>query len=82
MTNYSRNDRSRDDFADRHARLLLQQLDPDSVLFVYGDSDTGPIGYLHVIEGVRPDVTVYNMQGLVFRNRLLPALSPMLSSSR
>jgi len=75
MTNYSRNDRSRDDFADRHARLLLQQLDPDAVLFVHGDSDTGPVGYLHVIEGVRPDVTLYNTQGLVFRNRLLPALS-------
>jgi tetratricopeptide (TPR) repeat protein len=81
MTNYSRNDRSRDNFADRHARLLLQQLDPDAVLFVYGDSDTGPVGYLHVIDGVRPDVTVYNMQGLVFRNRLLPALSSPLRRS-
>jgi hypothetical protein len=69
------NDRSGDDFADRHARLLLQLLEPESDLLLYGDSDTGPVGYLHVVEGVRPDVTLYNLQGLVFNNRLMPALA-------
>lgn len=69
------NDRSQDRFAEEHARLLLNLVEPDAVLLLYGDTDTGPVGYLHEVEGVRPDVTLYNLQGLVFRNRLLPALS-------
>ena len=75
IRNWDVNDRARDAFADRHARLLLELLEPDAVFFAYGDSDTGPLGYLHLIEGVRPDVTLYNIQGLVFSNRVAPALS-------
>jgi hypothetical protein len=73
--NWSVNDRSRDDFADRHARLLFELADRDTALLAYGDSDTGPLGYLHIVEGLRPDLTLYSLQGLVFSNRLMPALS-------
>lgn len=69
------NDRARDRFAEEHARLLLDLVEPNGVLFVYGDTDTGPVGYLHEVVGVRPDVSLFNLQGLVFRNRLMPALS-------
>lgn len=75
LTNWPVNNRSRDNFADRHARLLMKLVEPESALLLYGDTDTGPVGYLHVVEGLRPDVSLYNLQGLVFHNRIAPALS-------
>jgi hypothetical protein len=83
VSNWTVNNRSHDTFADRHARLLLELVEPGGVLFVYADSDTGPVGYLHLVEGLRSDVAVYNLQGLVFSNRLLPALaSPKVRTER
>jgi hypothetical protein len=67
------NDRRDDTWARDYASTVLASLDADAVLFVHNDFDTGPIGYLHFGEGVRPDVEVYNDQGLVFGNRLFPA---------
>jgi tetratricopeptide (TPR) repeat protein len=75
ITNWSRNDRSRDTFADRYGRTVLDLVERDAVLLLYADSDTGPIGYLHTVEGLRPDLTLYNLQGLVFRSRIVPALA-------
>jgi len=49
--NWSANDRSEDRFADTHGRMLLESLAPDAVLFVYGDAETGPLGYLNRVEG-------------------------------
>lgn len=73
----ARIDVRRDDtWARDYARAVLEGLEPDAVLLVHGDSDTGPIGYLHHVEGVRPDVQLYNDQGLVFRNRLFRAWEP------
>src|SRR5207253_841076 len=41
-----------------------------AALFVHGDDDSFPIGYMNRVEGFRPDVTLYNDEGLLFRNRL------------
>jgi tetratricopeptide (TPR) repeat protein len=59
-------------FARDYARTVLDSLAPDAVLFLHGDMDTFPIAYEHLAEGVRPDVTLYNDQGLLFENRLFP----------
>ena len=64
------NDRSGSDFAERHAEMVFDLLPPDAVLFGYGDAAIGPLGYYRYVEGRRPDVALYSLQGLVFANRL------------
>jgi len=67
------NDRSDSDFAERHAQLVLDLLPRDAVLFGWGDY-SGPVGYYRYVEERRPDVTMYNLQGFVFANRLFDPL--------
>ena len=55
--NLEANNRSRDQFAETNARMVFEELEPDAVLFVYGDSETGPLGYFHFAEGLRKDIT-------------------------
>ena len=63
------NDRSGSDFAEWYAAVVFDLLPPDAALFVFGD-DTGPLGYYRYVEERRPDVSMYNVQGFVFDNRL------------
>jgi hypothetical protein len=60
------------------ASFKLASLERNADLFTFDDLDV-PVGYLHFVENVRADVTVYNDQGLVFGNRLY---SPLLPDSR
>ena len=69
------NDRSDSDFAERNVEVVFDLLPADAVLFVYGDA-MAPFGYYRYVEGRRPDITMYSLQGLVFRNRLVDPLAP------
>ena len=69
------NDRSDSDFAEHYADMQLDILPEDAVLFVFGDA-TGPIGYYQYIENRRPDVALYNLQGLVYGKRLYDPFLP------
>ena len=73
--NVEANARQDDTWADDYGRAILESLPPDTILLVHGDIDTGAIGYLHHIEGVRPDVTLTNSLGLVFTPRLFSVLT-------
>ena len=53
-------------WAETHARAVLDLLPPAAVLVVSGDTDTGALGCVHRVLGVRPDVTVVHATGLVF----------------
>jgi hypothetical protein len=64
------NVRARDDWASRYGAALLAVPQRDAVLFADGDSVAGPAGYLHLVEGARPDLTLYSGWGVVFGNRL------------
>lgn len=64
-------------FAGDYARAMLNNLERDAILFVHADTDSAPVGCLHYVEGVRPDVDVYNTQGLIFNNRLFHPLRPL-----
>ena len=75
LQNLSKNDLSADNFAEQHAELIFQLLSENSVFFVYGDSETGPLGYYHYVEERRPDLELFSLQGLVYGNRLFPARS-------
>jgi hypothetical protein len=70
FSNLAQNDRRNDRWADRFARLVLESLPNDAILFVAPDPDAFPIAYLNLVEGVRPDVTLMSPFGLVFGNRL------------
>lgn len=69
------NNRSDSDFAKQYADMVLDTLPEGAVLFVFGDFGTSSIGYYHHIEKRRPDVALYSIQGLLFRNRLYSRLS-------
>lgn len=73
VTNLRALDRSGYSFAEDYARTVLESLEPDAILVTYGDLETQPIGYLHLVAGVRPDVDLYQGQGLSFANRLFHA---------
>ena len=66
------NDRAGADFAERYAETVFDLLPQDAVLIVHGDA-SGPLGYYRYVEQRRPDVTLYNLQGLVFGDRLYDA---------
>jgi hypothetical protein len=62
------------DWAAKYAHAVLRALPPNANLFVSGDLDVAPIGYFHIIEGERPDITMYQWKGLVLGNRLFHPL--------
>jgi hypothetical protein len=70
LSGWGVNDRRDDTWARDYATAVLKSADEGAILFVHGDDDAFPIGYMNKVEGLRPDVTLYNDQGLAFRNRL------------
>ncbi len=76
-SHWQANDRADNDFAERYNEMVLDLVLEDGVLFVFGDP-TGHIGYDRFVENRRPDVTLYNLQGLVFGTRLV---SPFMSAA-
>lgn len=76
------NDRHDDTWAADYARATLGAMAPGAVAFVHADVDTGPVAYLHLVEGVRPDVTLYNSQGFVLPTRAAPPWSDVPTLAR
>lgn len=70
FANLGDNYRRADDWAETYAQIILNSVETNAVIFTYGDFTVGPLGYLNLVKGVRPDVSIYNTQGLVFNNRL------------
>jgi len=69
LLNMRTNYRAEDDWAEVYAKVVLNTLEPDSVLFTDGDLDMNPLGYFNRIEGVRTDITLYSNKGICFSNR-------------
>jgi hypothetical protein len=57
----------------RFARAILAALPENAVVFGQGDPDLVPMAYFHIIENVRPDITLYHPKGLMLANRLFHA---------
>jgi 4-amino-4-deoxy-L-arabinose transferase-like glycosyltransferase len=70
LTNFGSQDRRQEHLSDAYGRTVLGLLPADAVLFVGGDNELGPIGYLHLVEGVRPDIELRAGNDLLFANRL------------
>ena len=79
QANWQVNDRSASDFGQLQAEAILDGLPRDAILMVHSDANTGVLGYYQFVEQRRPDVTLMNVQGLVYGNRLI---SPLESARR
>ncbi len=71
FTNYQANDRRTPGWPEHYGRQLLASLPENAVYFAADDLEVGVLGYLHLIEDIRPDVELRNPQNLLFRNRLI-----------
>ena len=60
---YEESDRSENWVADRYGRDLLADLPEGAILITEGDDAAFVLDYLLRIEGLRPDVTLYNRMG-------------------
>ena len=60
---YEASDRSENWVADRYGRDILADLPQGSILITEGDDAAFVLDYLLRIEGLRPDVTLYNRMG-------------------
>ena len=68
--NWRINDRAGSVFTERYAEHLLAHVPEHAVLFAFGDTEIGPLGYFMLVEEWREDVELISPQGLVFDNRL------------
>lgn len=64
------NYRASDNLAEEYGLAVLETLDENAIFITFTDVDTGPLGYMSLIQKVRPDVLLINFDGLVFSNRL------------
>ena len=64
--NFDANDWSQNFVARDHARNLLQTVEEDALIFAEENSWLFPILYLSMVEGERPDVTIYDRNGNLF----------------
>ena len=76
FTNLPGNNRSEDSWVEDYFALLVDSLPEDAILFVDSDILSFPIGYLHYVKGLRPDISLYNWNSLTFPNRLTPVRTP------
>jgi hypothetical protein len=70
ISHWPANDRSRDAWAELYGRVILESLPANARFFGNADTVDGPVGYLHHVEGVRPDVQVANGHSLSLRGKL------------
>ena len=66
--------RANHEWAARYAQTVLKLLPPNAVVWGQGDADLLPMAYFHMVEEMRPDVTLYQAQGLILGNRLFHPL--------
>ncbi len=58
----------------RYAQAVLKALPKNAVVIALGDPDLAPMAYFHMIENLRPDITLYQSHGLILGNRLFHPL--------
>lgn len=69
-----RNLRPNDDWTARYARAMLEAFPRGAVVVARGDWDLTPLAYYHMVEGLRPDITLVQPLGLVLGNRIFHPL--------
>jgi tetratricopeptide (TPR) repeat protein len=64
---YTQCDQSQNYIAHEHALNIFRTLDDHTTLIVEDDNNVFPILYGRVVEGMRPDVTLYDRQNILFK---------------
>ncbi|MFH1055052.1 MAG: DUF2723 domain-containing protein [Candidatus Altiarchaeota archaeon] len=64
-SNYYVSDKSGNLLAYDYGMNILRTVDQDAVIFAKGDNEVMPLNYLLLVEKVRPDVTMYEENGLL-----------------
>lgn len=72
LQNYHNNKHPHITWAHQWAMTILNSLEKNAVLFTHDDTHL-PLMYLHAVEGIREDISIYNTQSLIFNNRLTKA---------
>jgi hypothetical protein len=70
----SQNLLTRHEWAHLYGKQLLDSIPKDSIVLIHGEPDLGALGYLHMIEGLRSDITLIQAEGVVLGNRLFHPL--------
>jgi len=70
ILNAKYNYRHYDDWTKQYADTLFAAIDKNSVVFTDGDTTAGPLAYFHMIENMRPDTELRNVNGFIYSNRL------------
>lgn len=63
-------DRAGASLANDYSRLVLQTVAKHAALVVTSDAQAFTLAYQHFVKGIRPDVTLYHINNLVFPNKL------------
>ena len=69
------NYRPHDRFAEEQAQAMLDIAAEDGAFVLYSDPFVGPISYLHLIEGRRPDLRLLEYHGLFLSDRVVAPLT-------
>lgn len=75
IAHWEKNNRRDYKWAHDLAVARLDTVEENAILFTFDDLDV-PMGYLHFVEGRRPDLKIYNDQGLVYGDRPYSPLTP------
>lgn len=70
LTHAAVNYRAHDTWADDYARVILGTLPQQAVLYANADTVNGPVGYLHWVEGLRPDIRLLSGFSFPFHGTL------------
>ena len=53
-----------------YGRTVLNNIGPRATLFTIDDNSAGPLSYLHLIDGIEPQITLLDTMGLLYPHRL------------
>ncbi|KPL19500.1 MAG: hypothetical protein AMJ92_02520 [candidate division Zixibacteria bacterium SM23_81] len=67
--NYSKASQKRMTIARDYGFNILSSVEPGAILFTSADNETFPVMYLHDVEGIRPDVAIFDLGSTLERMR-------------
>lgn len=66
LSNFEICDRNKNDLARKYAMSILESVEQNGVIFFYGEEELFTCAYLRIVEGVRPDVDLYDCKQNIF----------------
>lgn len=67
--NWRKSDHSVSDFPGEYAEMIFHHIEPGAIMLASNDLETGVLGYYHLVENRRPDITLLHRSGLVYNRQ-------------